>query len=126
MFCSADTLRRDIGVIREYPKADLVYWIRNGVVFDHFEKANELAELAKKTPARLLNECIDPGNATGKTMTVKELQAFALGERVIHPAVYRFNIIYTRLLNLHTGLNWNEEKIERYEALLNELKGFFA
>jgi hypothetical protein len=125
MLCSDFTLRRNIGVIREYTKNDLVRWIRNGVSFDHFEKAAELAELAKKTPLQLLNECIDPGNATGDTMTVKELQSFALGEQVIHPAVYRFNVLYTRLCNLHNGLRWPEEKIERYEALLNELKGFF-
>ena len=126
MLCSADTLRREIGVIREYTKTDLVRWIRNGVSFDHFEKAAELAELAHKTPLQLLNECIDPGNATGDTMTVRELQAFALGEQVIHPAVYRFNVLYSRLCKLPTALRWPEEKTERYEVLLNELKGFFT
>jgi hypothetical protein len=126
MLCSDFTLRRNIGIIREYTKSDLVHWIQNGVSFDHFEKAAELAEFAHKTPLQLLNECIDPGNATGDTMTVKELQAFALGEQVIHPAIYRFNVLYTRLCNLHNGLNWNEDKIERYEALLIELKGFFV
>ena len=125
MCCSAETLRGDMGIIREYSRDDLVYWLSNGVLFDHIEKANQLAELAHKFPAQLLNECIDPGNAVGDTMTVKELQAFALGERKIHPAVYRFNILFSRLLKFPSELNWSDEKTGRYESWLEVGKEFF-
>ena len=125
MVCSADTLRADIANIREYSEADLVRWIENKVSFDHMEKANSLAELAHKTPMQLLNECIDPGNAVGDTMTVRELQSFALGEQKIHPAVYRWNVVLGRLRNFPTQLQWDDEKTGRYEAWLETGREFF-
>jgi hypothetical protein len=125
MVCSADTLRGDMANIRDYSEADLVRWITNKVSFDHMEKAHELAELAHKTPMQLLNECIDPGNAVGDTMTVRELQSFALGEQKIHPAVYRWNVIFPRLCNFPTQLQWNDEKSRRWQLWIDEGKEFF-
>lgn len=125
MGCSADTLRRDIGVIREYSKKDLVRFIRAGVSFDHFDTANGLAELAHKAPLQLLNEAVDPGNAVGDTMSVRELTAYALGERQIPPQVYRFNLVFERLCNFPTQLGWSQEKTERWEACIAQLKEFF-
>lgn len=125
MCCAADTIRKDIGIIREYAKRELIYWIRNGVSFDHIENANDLAELAHKTACQLLNECIDPGNATGETMTVREMMALALGERNPNPPVFRFNVLYSQLLKFPTQLKWGDEKTRQYEAWLDEGRKFF-
>lgn len=125
MMISPETLRRDIATIREYSKQDLVRWIRQGVSFDHLDTANSLYEIAHKSPKQLIEECIDPGNATGETMTVPELTAFALGEREIHPAVYQVNVWISRLCNFPTVLGWADEKRARFDEVIKQLKEFF-
>lgn len=121
MLISDETLRHDMAAIREYPDVDLLRWIDNGVSFDHFRKANDLAEIAKKTPAQLLNECIDPGNATGQTMTVNELCAHALGEKQMPPAHVQGIGLLSKLANFPARFKWDESKTR---AFLDDLTAF--
>lgn len=127
MLIHSETLRDLMGKIREYAPAKLKYWIRHGVCFDHFEKANLLAETAKKTPMQLLDECIELGNEEGKTMTVREMVAFTLGERRKNgnKAAFHWLPLYERLGKFPTKLGWDEGKTERWTNWLNEGKDFF-
>lgn len=115
MLISPETLRDDMHKIREYPEMKLVYWIANGVSFDHLEKANALAEIAQKTPAALLDEAIDLGNASGETMTVRELVGHALGEvaQPMKPFTYRRAVIWNQLGKFPTD-GWDDGKVSRF------------
>jgi len=125
MDCAVDTLRRDIATIREYPRGFLMYCIESGASFDHIETANQLAEIAHKAPKDLLYEAIDPGNATGETMTVKELQAHALGERPMPAPMYWVNRLFTSIVGVPQRLNWDGEKTSRFHEWLEVGKEFF-
>ena len=122
MECAVDTLRRDVAAIREYSAPVLSIWIVNGISFDHIETANSLAEIAHKAPADLLNEAIDPGNATGETMTVRELQAYALGERPMPAPMYWVNKVLSSLGNFPTRFGLSEEKANRLHELIEEIR----
>lgn len=124
MECAIDTLRRDVATIREYSAVDLSNWIVQGISFDHMETANSLAEIAHKAPADLLHEAINPGNATGETMTVKELQAHALGERPMPAPMYWVNKVFTALGNFPIRWNWSDEKKQRWNEWLEQGKEF--
>lgn len=116
MMIAPGTLRDDMARIREYSAEKLVYWLSNGLSFDHLETANRLAEVAKKTPERLLNEAIDPGNATGDAMTVKELTAFATAE-IPHSGrgnVYRIVSLFDKLQKEIYKATWDELKQARF------------
>lgn len=121
MCISDETLRHDMAAIREYADADLLRWIDGGVSFDHFKKANDLAEIAKTTPAQLLNECIDPGNAAGETMTVIELTAHALGGKAMPPAHIQGIGLLSKLANFPVRFKWDEGKTR---AFLDDLAAF--
>jgi hypothetical protein len=127
MMMSGETLRDYIGKIREYPAEKLRFWINEGVSWDHFDKANLLAEFAHKPPAQLLDEAINPGNATGETMTVKELTAYALGEisSPMKAEVYYFSVELSRLRKFPNRFNWEPEKSSRYLSWLEAGKEFF-
>jgi hypothetical protein len=125
MECAVDTLRRDIATIREYSPAQLSIWIVRGISFDHMETANSLAEIAHKAPADLIHEAIDPGNATGETMTVKELQAHALGERPMPAPMYWVNRALSSFGGIPQRMNWNEEKTQRWNEILEQIREFF-
>lgn len=115
MMIATDTLRDLMGKIREYPEGQLIFWINNGVSFDHMEKANQLAEIAHKTPAALLNEAVNPGNATGETMTVRELTAYALGEvaQPMKAITYRRVTLWNSLGKFPTT-GWDDDKVSRF------------
>jgi hypothetical protein len=120
MLCAPDTLRHDIGIIRGYAADTLINWISHGVSFDHIRTANELAEIAHKTPAKLLDECIDPGNSEGKVMTVDELELLALGEKKRNPAAVQINYLFDRLGKLANG--WDERKQTAFQLDLAEFR----
>jgi hypothetical protein len=128
MFFSAETLRDLMGKIREYTPAQLKHWIRNGVSFDHLEKANLLAETARKTPMQLLDECIELGNEHGETMTVREMVAHAIGEIKLNGKQGSFHWLplYDRLGKFPMKLSWDDEKSERWNTWLETGKEFFA
>ena len=125
MMISSETLRRDIATIREYSRADLYRWLENGISFDHLDNANQLAEIAHKAPADLLNEAVDPGNATGETMTVRELQSYALGERPMPAPMYWVNRLFDSLCKSPTRWQWSEEKAQRWSEWIDQGKEFF-
>lgn len=127
MLCATDTLRRDIGIIREYPTTDLIHWIANGISFDHMETANALHEYAHKAPADLLNEAINPGNAEGATMTVRELTAYTLGEKKRTPLIFQVANLFERIGGIphRWKLNWDEEKTMRFNDWIETGKEFF-
>ena len=127
MLMAPETLRDLMGKVREYPKDKLIYWINNGVSFDHMEKANSIAELAKRTPAALLDEAIQIGNPDGKTMTVNEMVSFALGvvDKNKRNAMTHFVPLLERLGKFPTRFKWDSDKTARYNNWLDAGKEFF-
>ena len=127
MLISDETLRDLMGKIREYPAEKLVYWINNGVVFDHMEKAGLVAELSGRTPAALLDEAVTVGNEKGKTMTADEMVSFALGvvSTKAKTPIYHFLPMYERLGKFPNRFKWDEGKTKRYTAWLDQGKEFF-
>lgn len=128
MMCAPETLRDDMGKVREYSREDLVRWLSNGLSFDHLETANRLAEVAHKTPAQLLNEALDPGNATGEPMTVDELAIYATGE-LSHNSrrgVIQMVIMFDKLRKFPNRFNWDEIKTMRFTDWLDLGKEFLS
>jgi len=125
MLISVETLRHDIADIRNYTEYQMTVWIMNRVSFDHIRTANELAEIAHKTPVELLDAAIDPGNANGDTMTVKELQAYALGEKIMTAEYVQGMNWLKRLADFPVRYNWEPEKTSRFETWLEQGKEFF-
>lgn len=126
MLLASDTLRGKIATIREYDADELRYWLKRGAGFEHLQTANTLAELAKKTPAQLMNECVEFGGETGnKTMTVDELTAHALGERKRDPALFRVNTLLSRLAKFPLLLKWDSDKTQKFTELMDAVREFF-
>jgi len=126
MMISSDTLRRKMAAIRAYPPEKLVYWISKGAGFELIETANTLAELAKKEPMQLIDEAVELGNENGKTMTVDELTAFALGEQKRDPALFRVNTLLSRLARFPELLKWDNDKRAKFTVWLDAGREFFS
>lgn len=121
-----DTVYADLAAIRNYP-ADLLFtWFRNGIFFHHIETANRLQHIAKKTARQLLNECYQLGDENGKTMTVKKLEAHALGEKVSLPPSDKVSWALRSLGNFPTLLKWDEVKTARFNELMDEIRKLLA
>jgi len=125
MMIARDSLRRKMATIRNYTPDDLERWIEAGVGFEHMEAANNLAELAKKTPKQLLDECISFGDETGKVLTVEKLMTLALGEQRRDPALFRVNGLLSRLARFPDLLKWGSDKREKFTAWLDAGREFF-
>lgn len=125
MMISPDTLRKDLATIRNYSPDNLVYWLNNGISFEHLETANAMQERAKKPAAQLLNECVELGGKNGKPMTVNELISHANGENAKHPIMYRVNIWFTALGKSPTLFKWNEQKTLAFTSWLEAGRNFF-
>lgn len=117
-----DTVYADLAIIRRYEAADLKEWIRNGVGFAHIETANRLQEKAKKPAKQLIQEAYQLGNKNGKTMTVRELEAFALGENVPPPSHDKINWVLKSLGNFPSLLEWDERKRVRWDEIMDEIR----
>lgn len=127
MMLARDTLRRYIGNIRNYSADDLTRWIEAGAWMDHIETANTLAEIAKKTPKQLMDECVDMGDENGKTMTVEQLTAHALGELPRKDTVmYRMNNLFSQLGKFPSLLKWGAEKTTRFTTWLEAGREFLG
>lgn len=126
MMIARDTLRRKLSIIRNYPPSDLKRWIENGVSWEHIENANQLAELAKKTPKQLLNECIEYGDENGRVMTVEQLITHALGEKPKSPFIARLGFLFERLGKYPTLLGWAEEKTNRFNSWVEAGREFLS
>jgi hypothetical protein len=125
MMIAKDSLRRKIATIRNYSAEDLTTWISNHIGFEHMETANTLAELAKKTPKQLLNECKEYGDEHGKVMTVDQLTTHALGEQKREPALFRVNVLLSRLGRFPELLNWASDKRAKFTSWLDAGREFF-
>lgn len=125
MMIARDSLRRKMATIRNYSAEDLERWIEAGVGFEHLETANNLAELAKKTPKQLLDECITYGDETGRVLTVEKLMTLALGEQKREPALFRVNGLLSRLARFPDLLKWGNDKREKFTAWLDAGREFF-
>lgn len=119
MMVHPDTVRADLAIIRNYSPDKLMYWLSNRVSFAHIETANQYAEIAKKTPAQLLDEAIQLGDETGETMTVSKLIAFALGEKKHEPATFRANALFSRLGKFPNLFGWAQDKTEKFNQWLD-------
>lgn len=128
MSMAPETLRDYMGKIREYPVEKLQLWLVKGVSWDHFEKANSVAEIAHVTPAQLLDEAVDPGNAEGKTMTVREMLSHALGGREKPGGAGRYHWlpVYERLGKFPSRLGWEPDKTCRFQKWLADGSEFFT
>lgn len=120
-----DSVRADLATIRNYSPEQLSTWITNRVAFAHIDAANRLQTVAKKTPKQLLDQAYQLGNENGKTMTVQELEAFALGETEPPPIMLRVDWIFKKLGKFPTLLKWDEVKRARYEKIITELQELF-
>lgn len=128
MAMAPETLRDYMGKIRNYPVEKLQLWIAKGVSFDHLEKAASVAEIAKTVPAQLLDEAIDPGNAAGEVMTVREMLSHALGGREKPGGAGRYHWlpVYERLGKFPIRLGWESDKTSRFRDWLAQGNEFFV
>ncbi len=127
MMVARDTLRRYVATIRNYSADDLVRWIENGAGFEHMETANTYAEIAKKTPKKLMDECIEYGDENGRVMTVDQLITHALGEQPRKdPVLYKMNNLFSQLGKFPHLLKWGVEKTSRFTLWLDAGREFLG
>jgi len=126
MMISAATLRRKLWQIKAYSPDDLYRWLDAGISFEHLETASQYADVAHKTPKRLLDECISLGDAAGKIMTVENLTSHAVGEREDRPEAYQAINLISRLLNIPQKMKWDDEKLSRWNDWIKLGKEFFG
>jgi hypothetical protein len=124
--CREDTVYADLATIRNYPAELLCTWIRNGVGFSHIETANRLQHIAKQSARKLLDDCYQLGDENGRVMTVKKLEAYALGEKVSLPPSDRVAWALRSLGNFPTLLKWDDVKTVRFNALMDELRSLLS
>lgn len=126
---SGETVRKYLTIIRNYPDDKLREWIKNGLSFDHIERANELQNVkeCRYDAAHLLDAAFQFGGADGKRMTVTEMETFALGEKDRTGGANRFfGNLFTRLLNFTAKLGWDAEKTNRFKARIEEVRQEFS
>lgn len=126
MMIAKDTLRAKLATIRNYSGEDLERWLEAGAGFLHLETANNLAEIAKKTPKQLMDEAVNLGGEHGDTMTVDELTTHALGEQKLHPVHFRVNALLLRLGKFPILLKWDDGKRKKFESWLEAGREFFV
>lgn len=122
--CSPQTLRRKLAAINGFTPEALADFVNAGLSWEHLQVAHDLADAARKTPLQLLEEATNPGNAHGDTMTVDELTAHALGERIPRPETYAAVGWLSRLAELPQRLGWDVEKAGRFGAWIEQGKEF--
>lgn len=122
--CSPKTLRRKLAAINGFKPEIIADYVNAGISWEHMQTAHELAEDAHKTPKRLLDEAINPGNAHGEVMTVDELTAHALGEFEQRPETFAAFGWLSRLAELPRRLGWDADKANRYGAWIEAGKEF--
>lgn len=119
MDCAPATVRDDLGIIRNYPDDDLKRWFAAGLGKDHIEAANWLQneEACKYDAAHLLDKAVELGGPTGKRMTVPELEAFALGEKLNRPTTYKYIQTLTGwAVSIPKKLGWDADLTAEFEA----------
>lgn len=124
--CHPDSVRQDLAIIRNYSPDNLRKWLRKGVGFSHIEAANRLQHIAKRPAITLIEDCYTLGGATGETMTVKELQAHALGEVVQKTKPETIGWAMSVLGKFPVLLNWPEVKVVRFNKIMEDLQELLA
>lgn len=120
---SAATFRDKFGLVKRFQDDDLRRWFYCGISFDHLDKAPQIAELTHRTPAELLEACIEIGGENGETMTADEMMRFAMGE-TDQPRVtarYHFEAAFRKVWKLPTLLGWADDKSRRFTDELRTL-----
>lgn len=120
---SAATFRDKFGLVKRFQDDDLLRWFASGISFDHLDKAPQIAELTHRTPAELLEACIEIGGENGETMTADEMMRFGMGE-TDQPRVtarYHFEAAFRKVWKLPTLLGWAEDKSKRFTDDLRTL-----
>jgi hypothetical protein len=127
MDLSAETVRKNLTIIRNYPDEKLREWVKFGLSFDHIENANWLQNVkeCQYTAEALLDAAAYMGNGEGRRMTVEEMTTFALGEKVKPSVKGMVSSLFDRLVNFPNRLNWDTEKSTRFSNWLLEGKEFF-
>ena len=124
---SAETFRGKFGSVLRFRECNIRNWFDRGISWDHLAKAPSLSEYRKITPAELIDECINLGNAEGETMTADEMTAHALsGEDSPPPDVY--NLIeraFSKLVKFTKMTEWDDEKRGRWETWKEAGEEFF-
>lgn len=124
MMCHPDTVRANLATIRKYSADKLTYWLSNGLSFDHIDAANYYAEKKNMTPLALLDFAIENGDEYGRTMTVKQMVAFAGGEKSYTPALSA-NVLLGRLGKFPKIFGWSVEKTARFQTAMDRIREEF-
>lgn len=125
MMIAPDTLRDNLAKIRNYTPADLKRWIAKGLWLGHLERANAIAEIAGRSPKKLLDEAVEKGDEYGKPMTIDGMTAFALGDKPLPPVFFKFNVTLRKLGSIPNLAKWDDEKTERWRQWLDAGLEFF-
>lgn len=123
------TVEAKLNALRAYDESTLRQWFEHGITFDHLQKANWVTSIQGtkhfENPFALLDDAVTIGGASGKTMTVKEMESFALGETMPRPKTARIiNILSGWLDKLTTRLGVTGENAKILQAKIADLLEF--
>jgi hypothetical protein len=126
---SGETIRKNLTIIRSYPDDKLREWVKNGLSFDHIERANDLQNVkeCQYDAAHILDAAFQLGNKNGTRMTVTEMETFALGEKDRTGGAGRmFRSILQQLGDFPNKFKWDGEKTSRFRLWIEAGKEFLA
>lgn len=119
-----NTLRDQLGVVREYDEDTLKTLLSNGISFGHIEIANQYSD----SPLMLLMDVIENAAAEEKVMTCDQLLELVLSGRPSRSPLFQFNSRWTKFAKVVNYLP--EGKREEGEGLFREfgerLRSLFA
>lgn len=129
MDCAPTTIQDNLTTIRNYEDEKLIFWIeKTGYGFDHIDRANELQNTKESlyTNAEfLLDDSAKHGNENGKRMTVKELEAFALGGKERATPQFAFSIFLQKWFSKITRAiptTWDSDKRKAFQAHVSDFQ----
>jgi len=126
---SGETIRKNLTIIRSYPDEKLREWVKNGLSFDHIERANDLQNVkeCQYDAAHILDAAFQLGNKNGKRMTVTEMETFALGEKDRTGGISRmFSSLLHKLGEFPNKFKWDSEKTSRFTQWLDAGREFLT
>lgn len=119
---SADAVDKNLDILRPHDEKNIRRWIAGGLGFDHIEKANTWQNYSQMDSKQILDGAIDFGNENGKRMTVREMKAFALGEKTPPPPTYNFvKTLTSWITSMPRRLGWDKTKAESFAVDVREL-----
>lgn len=123
-----DAVRKYLGIIRDYPESKLREWVKGDLSFYHIDMANFIQNDSQFDAAQILDAAITLGNGNGRRMTVNEMIAFAVGEKVKRSP--QFHVIRTLtgwIDKLPLKMNWDDAKKKSFSIDVNLLiKRYFS